>query len=161
MKIRNPNDLFFDQLRDICSVESQLILAFPDLAGKAESDGLRRWLLEHEEKTPRQKQLVLAIFRRHGEDPGGDICKAMKGLIDGGNEHLAKTGDSVVRDLLLVAHCNRIKHYEIAAYEFATNLAASIGLSKEQGELGAILDEEREATRALAEIGAGLFSAAV
>ena len=161
MRIRNPNDLFFDQLRDIRSVECQVILTLPELAEKAEAPSLRAWLQDHEEMTSRHKQAVLSIFERHGEDPGGDICKAMKGLIDGGNAHLAKTEDAVVRDLLLVAHCNRIKHYVIAAYEFTTALAGRIGFPRDQQELAAILEEETSATQALAAIASGLFGANV
>ena len=161
MNICNPTDLFFDQLRDICSVESQVILTLPDLAERADSTSLHRWLVSHEEKAVHQKESVISIFERHGKNPCGDICKAMKGLIDGGNEHLAKTCDTVVRDLLLVAHCNRIKYYEIAAYGFATDLAGSIGLSWDQQELAAILEEERKSIRALTGIAAGLFGARI
>lgn len=157
MKIASPTDLFFDQLRDLYSVESQVILTLPDLAEHASNPTLRNLFLEHEGASLRHKEIVTAIFERHGVDPGGDICKAVKGLIDGGNEHLAKAEDPMVRDLLLIAHCGRIEHYEIAAYRFTTSLAESIGFSRDAAELGEILQEEEQTARRLATAGAELF----
>jgi len=90
-----PSDLFFDQLRDLHSVESQVILTLPDLAEQAGDPSFRKLIAAHEEDSMRHKDVIVSIFERHG--------KASKGLIDGGNEHLAKTEDAVVRDLLLVA----------------------------------------------------------
>lgn len=157
MKLSTPNDLFFDQLKDIYSVESQVILTLTDLADHATEEALKSLLLEHEGASERQKKTVSAILKRHGVDPGGDICKAMKGLIDGGNEHLAKAEDPLVRDLLLIAHWNRIEHYEIAAYGFTTSLARSLGLTRDAEELAEILEEETTTARQLAEIASGIF----
>ena len=157
MKIAAPTDLFFDQLRDLYSVESQVILTLPDLADQASNATLRDLLLQHESASLRHKKTVAAIFKRHGADPGGDTCKAMKGLIDGGNAHLAKTEDPLVRDLLLVAHCGRIEYYEIAAYRFTTSLAECLGLSRDAAELAAILEQEEQTAVSLAGIGAEIF----
>ena len=159
MKIASPHDLFFDQLRDLYSVESQVILTLPDLAEHATNRMLRDLLLQHEGASLRHKEIVTGIFDRHGVDPDGDICKAMKGMIDGGNEHLAKAEGHLVRDLLLIAHCGRIEHYEIAAYRFITSLAGCVGFSRDAGELGEILAEEEQTARRLAAVGSELFGA--
>ncbi len=159
MKITNPNDLFFDQLKDLYSVESQVVLTLPDLAEKASDRSLKALLLDHEGETLRHKEVVTAVFERHGVDPGGDICKAMKGLIDGGNEHLAKTEDPSVRDLLIIAHCNRMEHYEIAAYGFTVALAECLGLTRDASDLTEVLEEERRTARQLGAIAAEIFGA--
>jgi ferritin-like metal-binding protein YciE len=157
MSIAYPQDLFFDQLRDLYSVESQVILTLPELAEQAQNETLRRILTEAEGASVLQKQRLCEIFRRHAAEPGGDICKAMKGLIDGGNEHLAQTGDTVVRDLLLVAHTNRILHYEIAAYSFTATLAECAGFHREAAALNESLEEERKAAGRLASAAAEIF----
>jgi ferritin-like metal-binding protein YciE len=157
MNIAYPQDLFFDQLKDLYSVESQVILTLPELAEQAHNKTLRRLLAEGEGASVRQKQRLTTIFKHYAVDPGGDICKAMKGLIDGGNEHLAQTEDTVVRDLLLVAHTNRILHYEIAAYSFTATLAECAGFTREAGELQESLEEERAMARQLASAAAEIF----
>lgn len=157
MSIAYPQDLLFDQLRDLYSVESQVILTLPELAEQAQNETLRRLLAEAEGTSVRQKERLCEIFARHAVDPGGDICKAMKGLIDGGNQHLAQTEDTVIRDLLLVAHSNRILHYEIAAYSFTATLAECAGFSREAAALQESLEEERDAARQLAGAAAEIF----
>lgn len=157
MNLTYPQDLFFDQLRDLYSVESQVILTLPELAEQAQNETLRRLLAGGEGASLRQKERLAAMFDRHAVDPGGDICKAMKGLIDGGNEHLAQTADPLVRDLLLVAHTNRILHYEIAAYSFAATLAECAGFAREARQLEESLEEERSMARQLAGTAAEIF----
>jgi ferritin-like metal-binding protein YciE len=157
MKLKHPTDLFFDQLRDLYSVESQVILTLPHLAAAASHPDLRRLLAGHEKQSEQQKNLLLSLFERCDQEPNGDICKAMKGLIEGGNEHLARTEDSKVRDLLVIAHCNRIKYYEIAGYGFAMGLAECIGLYREAEVLAAILDEEKGITHRLAACASNMF----
>jgi len=161
MKLNSPTELFFDQLKDLYSVESQVILTLPDLADNASDPALRSLLLDHEGESERHKTIVKRIFETHGRNPGGDICKAIKGLIEGGNEHLAKAEDPLVRDLLLIAHCNRIKHYEIAAYGFTVALAQCVGLINDARALGDILSDEREFARHLESIAEELFGAPV
>ena len=130
MNFSDPTDLFFVQLRDLCSAKSQVILTLPELAAHASSPGLRNLLLDHERDSIRHKKTIATIFKRHGVDPEGKICEAIGGLIKSGNGYLAKTGNPQVRDLLLVAHCNRLEHYEIAAYGFTVSLAQHLGWLK-------------------------------
>jgi ferritin-like metal-binding protein YciE len=157
MNLENPTDLFFDQIRDLYSAESQVILTLPELAQTASHTPLRNLLEEHEETSQLQKQRLQRIAERWGQHPGGDLCKAIQGLIEGGNAHLARTADPQVADLMLIAHCNRIKHYEIAGYGFALSLADVLGRGADARELAATLDEEKEFTESLARQAAANF----
>lgn len=147
--LNQPRDLFFDQLRDIHSVESQVALTLPDLTRLAALPELRELLAVQTSVTLEQKRRVTSIFEKYGQTPGNDESKGMKGLIEGGNEHLALALDDTVRDLMLVAHCSRIKNYEIAAYHFATTLAEDLGYDDEAEALAASWEEERDAFQAL------------
>ena len=152
MKLADPTDLFFEQLRELYSAESQVILTLPELAEGASLPSLRNLLLKHEGESLRHKRVIGGIFDRHRADPEGEICKAVKGLIKGCNHHLAKTEDPRVRDLLVAAHCNRIEHYEIAGYGFTLSLAQCVGLQKDSDDLLGVLQEEQEMSRRLAEV---------
>jgi ferritin-like metal-binding protein YciE len=153
-----PLDLFFDQLRDIHSVESQVACTLPDLSRLATFAGLSGLLSEQAALTLQQKIRVAGIFERHGRKPGNDESKGIKGLIEGGNEHLALVEDDQVRDLMLIAHYSRMKYYEIAAYHFATTLAGSLGYTGEMETLAAIWEEERDSAQALHSMTATIFS---
>ena len=157
MNFGDPTDLFFDQLRDLYSAKAQVILTLPELAEYASSSDLRSLLLSHEHESLLHKKTIAAVFERHGADPDGEICEAIRGLIKGGNAHLAKIDNPQVRDLLLVAHCNRMEHYEIAAYGFTVSLAQHLGFSKDAYDLAEMLGEEQEMTRHLAKVAASIF----
>jgi ferritin-like metal-binding protein YciE len=152
VNLHDPTDLFFEQLRELYSAESQVILTLPELAECASLPDLRGLLLKHEGESIRHKAVIAGIFDRHATDPDGEICKAVRGLIKGCNHHLAMAEDSRIRDLLVVAHCNRIEHYEIAAYGFTLSLAECVGLQKDSDDLLGVLQEEREMSRGLAEV---------
>ena len=159
MKIRTSTDLLWDQLRDIHSFETMVENTLPGLADQAGNRTLAALLRNDRKYCTEQRQTVEDICERHGWDPHGDECKAMKGLIDGGNSHLSEVESDEVRDLMLVAHCGRIKHYEIAAYRFSADLALSSGFTEDGDALAGIADEEELVLANLESVGAGLLGA--
>jgi ferritin-like metal-binding protein YciE len=157
MKLNSCTDLFFDQLRDLLSVERQLQDSFPDLMRRAQAPDLRHVIADHIPENRSQRQRLEAIFSEHGVQIGSDVSKAMAGLIEGGDQHLASAEDPRVADLLIIAHCSRIKHYEMAGYGFAACLGDCVGFSKESEILNEILGEERAMHLALLQAAANLF----
>ncbi len=160
-RILNLDDLFFDQLRDIHSVESQVAETLPHLLELASLPTLRERLDRQLSLTLEQKRQVATVFRTHAREPGSDPCLAMKGLIEGGNEHLTKTNDHVVRDALLAAHWLRIKHYEIAAYQSAAALALHLEYLCEGEMLLSSLAAEEQGAKDIEEPVAELFAGSV
>ncbi|MES2707034.1 MAG: DUF892 family protein [Verrucomicrobiota bacterium] len=160
MKTRTPHDLLFDQLRDLHSVETQLLASLPVLAARADYNPLYELIAGHAIQTAGQAELATAMLQRHGTGPGGDKCRAMEGLIAGGDAHLDAVDVPRTRDLMIVAHASRIEHYEIAGYGIALRLAQRLGLEEEALILESILVEEREAARRLEELEPALFERA-
>ena len=158
MNPKSPADLYFGQLRDLYSVESQVILTLPELAAATSPSPLREFLQDQEPLAMRRKRRLQGIFKRHHAPSDGDICEGMKGLIHGGNRHIAMAKNPVVRDLLLIAHCSRIKHYEIAAYQFAATLAGYLDYPKDLETLAEMLGEAKEAEGRLEAFASGMFS---
>ncbi len=149
MKTESPQDLFFDQVQDLYSVETQLVAALPHLLPLTSLPELRDLLVRHAGQTERQRQMVIKIFQDNGVEIGNDSCKAMKGLIDGGYAHLEEVTEPKTRDLMMIAHCLRIEYYEIAAYSITARLAASLNMTGEAGILHEILSEEEKAAEHL------------
>lgn len=158
--INDLSDLFFDQLRDLHSVESQVAETLPHLSQVASLPTLRDLFTEHRPFTLEQKRQIAAIFETHSRELGSDECLAMKGLIEGGNKHLTLTNEATVRDFMLVAHWIRIKHYEIAAYQITAALALHLDYLGERDLLSGFLAAEERAVKELEGAAGELFAEA-
>lgn len=147
--ITDLKDLLRDQLRDLYSVETQLIPAFHELELLSPSATLRACMRENRETSERHQERLEDIGRARGWNLSGDTSKAMKGLIEGGHAHIASVEQSSARDLLIIAHTHRVKHYEMAAYHIVLMLSEQLGDEAEKRALQASLDEEQALDRAL------------
>jgi ferritin-like metal-binding protein YciE len=81
-------------------------------------------------------------------------------LLEGGDSHLAAARMPATRDLMMIAHCLRIEHYEIAAYEITTRLAERLGLDLEGQALSELLAEEDRVINLLHELEPSIYSKA-
>ncbi len=156
----SPQDLLFDQLRDAYSVEDQLCDALPRLVVLASDAALRAAILEHTSETTGHFSELLCIFDRHGISPGNDTSLAMAALIKGGESHLQRACSEATRDLMMIAHCLRIAHYEIAAYEITLRLASRLGFMIEVGILSELLSEEKRMAARLCGMEPAIFELA-
>lgn len=151
MRIQSPLDLLIDQIRDLYSAESQAVLTLPELAGTSPAENLGKLLLRFEQQAIVHKERLREACERLEASPEGDICKAMQGLIEGGNQHIEQAEGRETKALILIAHVNRILHYQIGGYSFATALAGQLGLKEIEESLNATLREENAGVCALAD----------
>jgi ferritin-like metal-binding protein YciE len=145
MKIRSSEDVLRDQLNDLHSCETQAGKSWPALAGAAM------------EAATRHLETLAFVSELVGHHPSGDPCKAMQGLIEGGDEHLSRAEPPATRDLLLIAHCNRILHYEVAAFGFTSALARSLGYQEAAEALSVVFSEKLAQSKELAHVAAAEF----
>jgi len=151
MSIQSPLDLLVDQIRDLYSAESQVVLTLPELAAASPEEELRNLLLRLEQHAMKHKERLREACERLKTHPDGDICKAMQGLIEGGNQHIDQAKERQTKALILIAHVNRILHYQIGGYSFATALAGQLGLEEIENSLNTTLREENAGVCALAD----------
>lgn len=161
MTITSPKEVFFDQLKDLYSATAQAAATLPDLEERASEKRLAALLHHQAAATRRHLKDIAAIFEAHGVEAGDDMCKAMKGLIKGGNRHIGMADDPLVRDLLLVAHVNRIIHYLIAAADFTRGIAGKNGLGPESETVADILATECGFAEDLSELALGAFGVSI
>lgn len=160
--ITNLKDLYFDQLRDLYSAETQLIEALPEMAQHATDTKLKEGFNMHLKETREQRDRLDQICRNHGITPGGEECEAMRGLIKEARKHAPETTVGPVRDAVLVASGNRIEHYEIAGYGVAKEFAKALGFDDDADLLDKTLDEESEADDKLTKLATGgLFASGI
>jgi ferritin-like metal-binding protein YciE len=160
--INNLEELYFDQLRDLHSAETQLIAALPEMVSNATDEDLRKAFSHHLEETRTHLTRLTSICDDHGIDPTGEECEAMRGLIREAKKHLSNTIAGEVRDAVLIASANRVEHYEIAAYGVAKCFAETLGFDDAAIVLGETLDEESAADTTITKIATGgLFTTGV
>ena len=75
------HDLYLNELRDLYSSETQLLVALPLMADSATSSQLKEAFTAHLEETEVHVSRLEEIFDALGEEPGEEACKAMEGLI--------------------------------------------------------------------------------
>jgi ferritin-like metal-binding protein YciE len=155
MQLQSLDDVLEHQLNDLYSAESQLIEALPKLAKAASNDALRKAFEEHLAETRDHVGRLDEIFGQLGKRPSGETCKAMKGLIEEGDEVVQTAGDPAAKDASLIAAAQRVEHYEIAAYGTARTLAGELGKSDAKDLLDQTLDEEANADKLLTKIATG------
>jgi ferritin-like metal-binding protein YciE len=145
-------DLYLNELRDLYSAETQLLEALPQMADAASSSQLKEAFAAHLTETEGHVSRLEDIFEALGEEPGGETCKAMEGLIKEGEDYVKAGGDKQVRDAGLIGAAQRVEHYEMAGYGTARTLATRLGESEAADSLQDTLDEEKEADLKLTEI---------
>jgi ferritin-like metal-binding protein YciE len=152
MKLSTLNELLQHQLKDLYSVESQLVKALPKMAKGASSEELQEALTNHLGETRGQVERLQRISEALGLKLTGKKCRAMEGLIEEGKEVLEADGQEPVIDAALIAAAQRVEHYEISAYGSARALAEQLGHREVVPLLQQTLDEESAADEKLTQI---------
>lgn len=143
--MKNLEDLFEHQLKDLYSAESQLIKALPKMQKKATDEKLKKAIEKHLEETKEHKERLKEVCKELGFKPTGEECKAMKGLIEEAESFLKEDAEDEVRDAGIIAEAQRVEHYEISGYGTAVRYAKELGHDKIAKELAKTLDQEYKA----------------
>jgi ferritin-like metal-binding protein YciE len=88
----------------------------------------------------------------HGEEAKKQKCKGMQGVLEEGDEMVGKDATPAVRDAAIISACQRVEHYEIAAYGTVRTYAEQMGQQRAADVLQETLDEELAADETLTEI---------
>jgi ferritin-like metal-binding protein YciE len=152
MKIETMEDLFLAQVEDLYDAERRLVKALPTMAEASTSQSLRQAFESHLLETEGHVSRLDNVFRTLGQDPKGETCAAMKGLISEGEDIISHIDESPLRDAGLIAAANRVEHYEIAAYGSARTFAQTRGLTEAASLLEQTLQEEKKADQKLTQL---------
>lgn len=152
MRLETLEDVFHHELKDLYSAETQLLDALPEIANAAESDTLRGAIEMHLEETREHVRRLEEVADMLGMEIRGETCEAMEGLIQEGEELLEDNDSGEALDAALIASCQRVEHYEIAAYGSAATFANELGHEGAARLLGKTLDEEKAADKKLTDI---------
>ena len=79
-------DLLIEELQDLLHAENQLVAALPKMAAAAHNEKLREGFEKHLIQTKEQVERLNKAFELLGEPAKPKPCRAMKGLIEEGEE---------------------------------------------------------------------------
>jgi ferritin-like metal-binding protein YciE len=145
-------DLFEEQIKDLYSAEKQLTKALPKMMKAAASEELKKAFEDHLAETTEQVARLEKIAELCEFKPTGEVCAAMKGLIEEGQKAMDEEGEDPILDAGLVAAAQRIEHYEMSGYGTAKRLAELLGEDEAVKLLDLTLGEEEAADEKLTEV---------
>lgn len=155
MKLDSTQAVYVAQLKDLFSVEKQLVAALEKLEEAATDENLKKGFAAHREQTQEQAKRLQEVFDRAEASPGRRKCKGMAAIIEEAEEVIASKGEGASKDAALIAAAQRTEHYEIAVYGTAVALATQLGNTEDQAALQKSLEEEKEMDRKLSSLAMG------
>jgi ferritin-like metal-binding protein YciE len=156
--LNSLDDLLAQEIKDLYSAEKQLVEALPRMADAAFDPALVEAITSHFGETQGHVRRLQEVAGLLGISPHGTTCKAMKGLIEEGDDTLEERGDPSLRDLALIVAAQKVEHYEFSGYGTAIALAGRLGLDQVAELLQATADEEWGADQELTEIAEMLYA---
>jgi len=154
-KLKNLEELFHHELKDLYSAEKQLLEALPKMAEKANDPKLKQAFESHLEETKAQKERLEKVCELIGISPGRMKCKAMEGLVEEGEDMIDEKATPETKDAGLIASAQRIEHYEISGYGTAAHFAERLGHPEAFELLSQTLKEEQNADTKLNKLAKG------
>jgi ferritin-like metal-binding protein YciE len=149
--------LLISGIRDIYWAENHLVRALPKMRNATSSAQMRDAIADHLEVTKEHVTRLGQIFGLLGQDALARKCDAMEGLTLEGEGTIEDTEEGTsARDLGINFACQKVEHYEIAAYQGLINLATALGLPDVAKLLTETLNEEHESSDLLLKISEGI-----
>ena len=142
---------FAEELADIFDAENQILKALPKIIEAVSSTELKQAFEQHRIATQGHVRRLEQIFSDLGEQPEKK-CKGMAGLLAEGEEIMKEDLEPHIKDAAIIGACQKVEHYEIAAYGTARTFAALLGNEDAIELLEETLEEEKEADNLLTEI---------
>jgi len=152
MELDTLRKLYVDEMKDLYSAENQLVKALPKMAKAATDPKLKKAFEHHLDQTRGHVERLETIFTALGEKPMGKVCKAMKGLVEEGEEMIGEDAAPEVKDAGLISSAQRVEHYEMAGYGCVRTYAQELGETTAVGLLQKTLDEEAQTDEALTKL---------
>ena len=149
------DDLFFEALKDVYTVEKQVLRALPKMAKAAQSDELRQAMERHVEETRGQVERLNRVFEMVGKRPTGKKCPAIEGMIEEAQELMQEFKGSDALDAGLIADAQSVEHYEITRYGTLRTWAQRLGMQEAARLLEETLAEERRTDELLTQLAEG------
>jgi ferritin-like metal-binding protein YciE len=157
-KQKELDDLFLEGLKDVYTVEKQILRALPKMAKAAQSDELRQAMERHVEETRGQVERLNRVFEMAGKRPTGKKCPAIEGMIEEAQEVMQEFKGSDALDAGLIADAQSVEHYEITRYGTLRTWAQQLGMQDAARLLDETLAEEKRTDELLTQLAESMIN---
>ena len=152
MAEKNLKGLLLHTLKDVYFAEHEILKALPKMAEAAQAPQLRQAFETHRAQTEQQVQRLNDVFALLNEQPQGEPCKAIQGIIAEGQEVMEEFAGGPALDAGLIAAAQAVEHYEIARYGALRSWAELAALDDAADLLDETLLEEQETDQLLTKL---------
>jgi len=153
--MKTLDDLFMSQLADMYDAAQRITIALPKLAAAATNPQLKEIFTSHLTETKDQIEQLDAVFKAFDEDPSGEHCPAMAGLLEECEEITKEFAGTPAIDAALICAVQKVEHYEIASYGCLHAWAELLENEEAAELLQEILDQDLAANDQLSELAVG------
>jgi ferritin-like metal-binding protein YciE len=157
MPINSLHDVYIDQMQDIYSANRQSAIMTGKLAEVASHEELKKALKDGVVGINAGMSELRDMISSHGEDPTGEFCKGMEGLVKEAQAHVldAEFGDSDACDAMIITQYQRMVHYALAGYGCCVAFANRLGHDGDGKRLQKCLDETYDGDKRMTAIATG------
>lgn len=127
MRVKEPQDLLLEELRDIQSAEKQLQRALPRMSKQVESEEFQSLLEERQDQSQRLIEQIDQAFEQLSASKGRKKNQAAEGLLEEANEVMEQIEEPMLRDAALVGAVQKLTHYCLAAWGTSRAMAEAFG----------------------------------
>lgn len=156
---KNTEDLFYQQLQSLWSVENMLMEALPRMIEKADNLGLQKSLAHHLAETNQHRVAIEGICKQLNIDAQEASPNVeLKNILKEGEKAMANKSTGSTMDAAIITGAQKVEQYEIHAYASAADYANTLGYQGFKKRLLLTLEEERQAFTKLKFMESSLFS---
>ena len=152
MKFESLYDLFVEQLGDMHDAETLITKTLPKFVKAASTQELKQAFEKHLAETKNHLMRLDEVFNEMGMKPSAKKCKAIRGILEEGEELVEASKDPSVKDCALICAAQKVEHYEISTYGCLIAYAKQLGEDFAMERLHKSLEEEKNADKHLTEI---------
>jgi ferritin-like metal-binding protein YciE len=149
---KDLNALLLHTLKDVYFAENAIAKALPKMAQAAQNDKLIKAFETHLEQTKGQIKRLEQVFALLKQTPEAVECKAIKGILEEGDEVASEFKGEPSLDAGLIAAAQAVEHYEIARYGAMHAWADQLGLDEVTELFEGTLQEEEDTDELLTEL---------
>jgi ferritin-like metal-binding protein YciE len=151
-KIRDLESLYVRHLRMLLSAEELIAIKTPFLADNTTDSDLRRSFQQYALRSREQSPVIRALLERASTDSEPLKCRVVYALFEEAEELINDALHDEVRNVIVIAAAQRIKHYQLAMYGTTTEFARVLGRDEDARKLEQITEEERAEDKQLSNI---------
>lgn len=152
MQMQDLQTLYVHKLQDIYSAEQQALDLMEQSVGLVQTSELQQGIRLHIDQTRQHIQRLDQIFDKLDEEPGGETCEGMRGLVQEAQKLMGQPASPEVLEAGLIACQQAVEHYEIAGYGTARTYAELLGDQEAARLLDQTLEEEKATDEKLSQI---------